>query len=48
MGVNGVIHVPRPTVTLLATAALIPILQPLSRRIGPTCRLCPDHLVVWM
>ena len=31
MGVNGVIHVPRPTVTLLAMAARIPILQPLSR-----------------
>src|SRR4051812_20293393 len=31
MGVNGVIQVPRPTVTLLAMAARIPILQPLSR-----------------
>ena len=48
MGVNGVIQVPRPTVTLLATAARIPILQPLSRRTGPTCRSCPDHLVVWI
>ena len=31
MGVNGVIQLPRPTLTLLATAARIPILQPLSR-----------------
>ena len=38
---NGVIQVPRPTVTLLAMAARIPILQPLSRRTGPTCRDLP-------
>ncbi len=31
MGVNGVIQVPRPTVTLLAMAARVPILQPRSR-----------------
>ena len=31
MGVNGVIQLPRPTVTLLAMAARMPILQPLSR-----------------
>src|SRR4029450_1911417 len=46
MGVNGVIQVPRPTATLHVMAACIPILQPLSMRIGPTCRFCPDHLVV--
>src|SRR6516162_1746907 len=31
MGVNGVIQAPKPTFTLLATPARIPILQPLSR-----------------
>src|SRR6476620_411271 len=31
MGVNGVIQLPRPTVTPLAMAARIPILEPLSR-----------------
>src|SRR6516165_10013603 len=31
MGVNGVIQLPRPTVTPLAMAARIPILHPLSR-----------------
>src|SRR5215475_3710527 len=30
MGVNGVIQLPRPIVTLLAMAARIPILHPLS------------------
>jgi hypothetical protein len=36
IGVNGVIQVPRPTLTLLTMAARIPILQPLSRWMGPT------------
>ena len=34
--VNGVTQVPVPTVTLLMTAARMPILQPRSRRMGPT------------
>ena len=43
-----VIQVPRPTFTLFAMAARIPILQPLSRRTGPMCKYCPDQLLVWM
>src|SRR5262245_371093 len=48
MGVNGVIQLPRPTVTFSAMAARIPILQSVPRRTGPICSCCPDHLVVWM
>ena len=44
MGVNGLIQEPRPTVTSLAMAARIPILQPLSRRTGPMCKSWPSHL----
>src|SRR5436190_13637898 len=47
MGVSGVIQDPLPTVTLLAIPARIPILQPLSRRTGPTFRCWPVQLVVW-
>ena len=53
-GVKGVIQLPRPTVTSLATPAPTQILQPLSRCTGPTCNSCPTHLdmeiwaLVWM
>ena len=48
MGVNGVIQVPRPTVTSLATAARIPILQPALEVNRADVQACPDHFVVWM
>ena len=40
-------YIPSPVPMLAAMAARIPILQPLSRWMGPTTRFCPDHLVVW-
>src|SRR4026209_2884920 len=48
IAVNGVIQEPWPTVTLLATAARIPILQPRWRWTGPTRTCWPDQLVVCM